>query len=550
MLEATVRRLLGTEMRVKEFANNIFRSNQPECFNLWLMQRTGGKWSTPEAPLSLDFAYEGRPAAMHSYDGVLWLFYHAVRSGRTGIWYKTLRTLSLDVAALYPDDPEVFQRHLANGSIFPELLEFFEQQNMPLSLDLTLDLIDSTEPQTWRLTDRQSRLNYILRGNPDRPGTLLVSAGWDPGRPLIDQPQINAYPAVVPMYGLPWVFWEAFDQTTRRWSLDQRFMRGNEWITRGVWFSDGAEAEVERRRPLVLAAGRDAADGMWLFWFERRGPNWQLRYRYTNEAEQLRPVFDFPSVQGASPDLDSGLAIVFHATQNNLWAFWSHRGDPEAPGRWRISGVTLPNDGATGSTPLALPLGTPLDADDREPAAISGADGSVELYWSSNRSGRWSIWRCTCNATTGWGPVEQITVQQNEDAPDSDDAYNRRAPFPLAAGADTLLFYRSSASLAHSGSSALDARYAGCTTADTRNIALHNLRGTFEDFTAYSYDTRQTTGEPGVGWYANEAVGLYPLKEEQPLISSEAWERIAGALRQHLPIQVRIVPIIKENDHG
>src|SRR5262245_46588153 len=91
-VEATVKRLVGWESRTKEFVHNVFRSNQPERFNLWVReQNTGGTWSTPTAPLSLDFAYEGRPAAVRDQNGVLWLFYHTLKKGQWAIWYKNFR---------------------------------------------------------------------------------------------------------------------------------------------------------------------------------------------------------------------------------------------------------------------------------------------------------------------------------------------------------------------------------------------------------------------------------------------------------------------------
>nr|MBA3894071.1 hypothetical protein [Gemmatimonadales bacterium] len=92
-VEATIKRVLGWESRVKEFAHNVFLSNRPERLNLWLRERdAAGVWTTPTEPLSLDFAYEGRPAAGHDAEGTLWLFYHTLRKGEWDIWYKTYRT--------------------------------------------------------------------------------------------------------------------------------------------------------------------------------------------------------------------------------------------------------------------------------------------------------------------------------------------------------------------------------------------------------------------------------------------------------------------------
>ena len=84
-VEATVKRLVGWESRTKEFVHNVFRSNQPERLNCGCVtQDSAGAWSTPTAPLSLDFAYEGRPTAVRDQGGTLWLFYHTLEKATLG----------------------------------------------------------------------------------------------------------------------------------------------------------------------------------------------------------------------------------------------------------------------------------------------------------------------------------------------------------------------------------------------------------------------------------------------------------------------------------
>lgn len=91
-VEATVKRISGWESSTKEFVHNIFASNRPERLNIWAREReAGGAWSAPTDPLSLDFAYEGRPTTVRHADGTLWLFYHTRRKGYWNIWAKTYR---------------------------------------------------------------------------------------------------------------------------------------------------------------------------------------------------------------------------------------------------------------------------------------------------------------------------------------------------------------------------------------------------------------------------------------------------------------------------
>lgn len=87
-IEATVKRISAWESRSKEFVHNVFRSNAPERLNLWIQRSTAADWSAPAELLSLDAAYEGRPAAVRDGDGVLWLFHHTRANRRWEIRAK------------------------------------------------------------------------------------------------------------------------------------------------------------------------------------------------------------------------------------------------------------------------------------------------------------------------------------------------------------------------------------------------------------------------------------------------------------------------------
>lgn len=94
-VEATVKRLTNWESRIKEFVHNIFLTNNPERLNIWAMQRDeADQWQEASDPLSLDFAYEGRPTAVTLADGTNYLFYHTKRKECWHIWYKTYSTES------------------------------------------------------------------------------------------------------------------------------------------------------------------------------------------------------------------------------------------------------------------------------------------------------------------------------------------------------------------------------------------------------------------------------------------------------------------------
>jgi hypothetical protein len=188
-----------------------------------------------------------------------------------------------------------------------------------------------------------------------------------------------------------------------------------------------------------------------------------------------------------------------------------------------------------------LPPGPP-DSQDREPAALVGSDGNIELFWSATRDGSWSIWRGTLNhATHTWGTLEPITS----------GPYAQRDPLPVAFAFGPLLIYRSNESLRYASTvygatETVDARYAGCTTVDTQNQAKITLRGQFEDFQTYTYDTGQAGQRTDLDWYARDTVGLYippGTAESAPITSSQPL--FADVLHQFLPIQVRAVFIVE-----
>jgi hypothetical protein len=87
-LDATVTRVTGWTNRTKEFVHNVARTNQPERLNLWSTLRgTSGTFSDP-ALASLNFGYDGRPAAVREADGSVLFFYHTHRLHGWDIWAK------------------------------------------------------------------------------------------------------------------------------------------------------------------------------------------------------------------------------------------------------------------------------------------------------------------------------------------------------------------------------------------------------------------------------------------------------------------------------
>ncbi|MEZ4727626.1 MAG: phage tail protein [Caldilineaceae bacterium] len=435
------------DCRIKEFANNVLRANEPARLTLWSMLRSGDHWSTPTAPLSLDFAYEGRPSATCDDEGQLWLFYHTHRQGHWEICYKV---------------------------------------------------------------------------NDQR-----MTGEWTPS--VVLQPssrqQMNRHPTALFSKGTLHLFWDRYDMAQQRGSLVYytRTTGGGLERTKTLFAEQGGSL-IERKQPWVVAV---AEKELWLFWLERTTAQWQLRYsRY--DGNQWGRATTFPALTTAGFDGAQDL-FVLNGPGNKLYLFWSRRVlASDGQKYWRIVYQVQQHDNSW-DPPVELPA--PPEADDREPAAIISGD-TVELFWSSNRQGSWSIWHCTLADSQLASPI--------------DGADAARTPLPLATEAGVTLFYRSSATIAYTNPTArvstLDTRYAGCTTVDPRNRTQIAQRGRFEDVTTYTYDTSPARWPHDTPLYARDTIGIYfPDEVADDPQHQENLRQIEYFLTNFLPIQIRLV---------
>jgi hypothetical protein len=186
----------------------------------------------------------------------------------------------------------------------------------------------------------------------------------------------------------------------------------------------------------------------------------------------------------------------------------------------------------------------PKNYDDREPSAFINNDGKIELYWSSNRDGSWSIWSTVYNDKSGkWSAAKKVT----------EGPYSQRDSLPVLVGNTTFLFYRSNQSITYpsnvyGATETVDFRYAASTSYNTENLLMKELREQFEDFQTYTYDTGKTYED----WYARDTAGVFleHTTNDQTLINSNL-DTIRNLLEEYLPIQIRPVffietPLYKE----
>ena len=337
-------------------------------------------------------------------------------------------------------------------------------------------------------------------------------------------------PALAQQDGELVLFWGAYDRAAERWSIESRALGASGWSDVETFVPPGGAATVQRRQPVAVA---DSVGGLWLFWLELAAGRWTLKYnRRTGGSWQLNPSASFPDDARVLCDV----ALMFHpgdATQR-LWLFWTRQDDAATPGQKRTA-VTyrvkagLDPAASDWSAIRTLPKAAGDDDHDREPCALASAGDGVEVFWSSHRGGRWSIWRSTLNRTThAWGTAEDLGLPPHV----------LRAPSAFANGSDTALAFRSSASLRYKSTlygatETVDSRYSGSLTTDTRDAGLLALRGGFDDVGTYLHDSARSNAD----WYARDTIGVHVATS----LDDQQISRLGQVLREFMPLTDRAV---------
>jgi phage tail-like protein len=516
VVNATVKRVSGWESRAKEHVHNVIRSNEAPRRNLWARQFADNMSQVvPETFASSDFALDGRASTAVDDYGIRWLFYHAETREGSRIWYKTSPTFRLPAETLSA---------LTTPSV-AQLQRAFLDAGVTLSATATVTPVGSLwhidEPAGESFVAEEAPLGitvYHTTADPLQPSTQasLPSPSLAPSRPLTGSgPEIEKHTAAALQADTLWVFWSSYDDQAGRWELRYRLHRDGTWsdVLSRLWDPVGTPLP-ERRLPSAIV---DQAGGLWLFWLENDGSRWVLRYNRHDGSNiavdpttgwQLASPSDFPLDGGADPRVEADIWAMFHGGAPNrlIWLFWARHAtlaDP-AQTRWevafRIKQGINPNAADWGPV-QTLPKPSPAEHG-REPAARVDSAGNVLLFWSTTRDGSWSIRRSTFDLSAGpaWTPQLAVTTSP----------FAEGAPLPVALSAGTLLVYGANRPLNYTSgvyrtTETADLRYAGSTTTDTRNAAAIGLRGDFEDFLTYTYDTASGPDDR----YRRDTLGLY-----------------------------------------
>jgi hypothetical protein len=406
-------------------------------------------------------------------------------------------------------------------------------------------------------------LNFVWEGRPsaerESDGSLSVfyhtyrRHGWDiwtkrfaggqwqPSEPVVDQAGVDKRPAAALQGARMWLFWENCDTSlpasARKWRINFKTRTIGVWSDSSVLF----DAATERRSPVAAV---DNTGGVWLFWLEKTGTGWAVKFSRNDGVQWLPAAVDFPLDAGQDPRVECDLYLLFHPTSANqrLWLFWARHepGGPAGQSRWTIAYRVkqgLNPAAADWSVVRLLPKAAAADHD-REPSPVLAAGGNIELFWSSTRNGGWTLWRGILDITAfTFGPPQQLT----------NTPFSNRAPLAVDTGAGTLLAFRSNESLAYNSvvygaTQTLDGRYGGTTTAYTRNAAKLALRGKFQDFQAYTYDAGRSGVRNNNDRIARDTIGLFLTPDiADPDQIKAIVSRLANALAEFMPITERAV---------
>lgn len=436
-----------------------------------------------------------------------------------------------------PDKLNIWLKERTDGS------EIWSESKEPLSLDLAFEgrpevVQDGDGTTLWLFYHTLKKEKWDIWYK-----TYKSESGWSPSQSFTNRSDIDKHPCAARIGDKLWVFWNTYNVQNKKWSINYRILESGQWSDIKLFKDD---QETERKSPQAVV---DINGYMWLFWLEKTEKQWQVKYNKHSGTDWILDVDVLfpPDSSGNQPRVEQDIFVLSHSNQS-LWVFWSQKQPTGESNKslWKIAYRTKPTlDENIVNWNDIQSFPSNQDVQDREPAAHILGNGNLELFWSSNQEGSWSIWRSVFDISQNlWQEVpEEIT----------NNPYCQHNPLPFKKEQSTLLFYRSNEILYYSSqyykaTETVDFRYTGSFTVDTRNFTSLKLHGTFDDFQTYTYDTGfQGDGKTHENWYARHKIGLYVtanMKNPENLdINQTAIEK---RLNKFLPVQVRTVFIPDE----
>ncbi|MET0622221.1 MAG: phage tail protein [Pyrinomonadaceae bacterium] len=423
-----------SRVQLKEYVHNVQRTNDPARLAVWEHERVGGVWGAPRL-VTVDVAYDGKPAAVEGGDGRQFLFYHAraaaplpatpeaARNSARDLWHVWLKTR--DEGAWSPARRVTFDgkvnRHPAAFRKADGSLWLFWTAYAEVGGGLVARLRQKI------LSTGRAAAPAVLRGARREPfalgdGNTLTVLNGAASRTVVfrredfrDIAQAKAAEvAAVLQRELPGV--EAFADAG---SVVLRTQASGQSATLSV--TDMPASSALGFKPGATAAGRDAS-----------------RARLTAARSEPYNIAAGSTLALALDDR-APVLVTFRATdfQNALTATAAEVAaavNRALPGAAEASGGRLvlvsPTAGAssfvsaetwqsTAAAVLGFGAQPPAPAgsdDDTEPAAFTDTSGRVWLFWSSRRAGAWRVWYSRFDAPLGrWDTPKALSSGPTND---------------------------------------------------------------------------------------------------------------------------------------
>ena len=428
-LRATINRLVTWDARFKEFAHNIFVSNNPEQLSIYEVRRKGAAFEAPRL-VTLDSAFEGRPAACLAADLRPTIFYHARQSApmprtpgrppvfedRLHLWYK-----------IFDRDEWLPAHRLTWDSNLNRSPAAFQKNDGTFWLFWT-----SYEPAVTGAVARL-RLQQLTVGRAALSARIVATTAGPFA--LVDGDVLR----VTVVAGATSVTRDVTFRSEDFASLAQA--QASEVVAVLNREIPGLDASVTEDGAIQLLSHSAGASATITIAASTAAPKLGLAGLATaTGADALRAELagtraePFSLTSGdtltVAVDGDTPREVLFSTNQfQNIGAATAAEvaaavnlvvpGAAEvAAGRLRLvslqpgeaSLVSLDINRSTAAPKLgfAAPPPAPAGRDDAEPAAFEDATGNVWLFFSSLRSGAWAIWYTLFDGTA-WGAPKPLT---------------------------------------------------------------------------------------------------------------------------------------------
>lgn len=340
-LDATVARIGDVVSRTKEFVHNVARSNRPERLNLWSAPVSDGTATGEPALVSVNFAYDGRPAAVPEADGSVLFFFHTLRAHGWDIWAKRYTADGKWLASEPVVDRPGIDKHPAAARQGDKLRLFWQSAG----------------------ADGRWHLQTAVRSG----GT------WSAPEVLFNDPvpERRMPAAAADNTGGVWLFW--LERVAGSWQVRYSRHDGTRWQPDppATLPLDGGQPTRVDDDLFLLFHPTHPSQRLWLFWarHDPGGPAGQTRWNVAYRSKQgldpnvadWSPVTALPRAGDGYHDrqpaaLASGADLELYrtSTQHGGWSVHQNR----------LSGTTwgstrqVSSGAYTDSGPLAVPTGT------------------------------------------------------------------------------------------------------------------------------------------------------------------------------------------------